>query len=369
MKCLRRDTSSSGSKTPLLTQTSADLTPAPAGIEKANKSSDDHKTSGSAIASEIIHHHKKGLLISLAAVVVVIVGMAYMIAKMMGPSTPATPNETAKDDPGISVGSGSNEDEDEARETPTPSPVVTDGVPRLAVLPFVIQGDAPDAAYLADEIPASIIDSMATLSGLTVVPRSSAFRHRDSAEDVTTIGLALGADYVLTGQITTRAGTMQVRAELVDVATDTQQWSERFDPSIDDTLEVETEITRRLVDALHLQITGEERAALARMRPVNPEAHAACLEGRFWWNKRTPEGLQKSIDLYEEAIRLDPEYGVAHAEIGKAYLMTGVYSQPPIEHMPLAYAALQRAIEIDPGLPEPHAGNPDRSLPGPGPCR
>ncbi|MCH7547328.1 MAG: tetratricopeptide repeat protein, partial [Planctomycetes bacterium] len=187
------------------------------------------------------------------------------------------------------------------------------------------------------------------------VPRSSAFRHRNSTEDVTAIGRALGADYILTGQITTRSGTMRIRAELIDVATGTQQWSERFDQPLDDTLAVETEITHRLVDALRLQITGEEQAALARQRPVNAEAHAACLEGRFWWNKRTPEGLQRAIDLYKKAVLLDPKYAMAHTELGKAYLVMGAYSHPPNEVMPLAYEALQRAIEIDPGLSEPHA--------------
>jgi serine/threonine-protein kinase len=165
----------------------------------------------------------------------------------------------------------------------------------------------------------------------------------------------LEADYVLTGTINTRGGTMRVRAELVDVATDTQQWGERFDPSIDDTLEVETEITNRLVNALRVQITGEERATLDRRRPVNADAHAVCLEGRFWWNKRTPEGLSRAVELYQEAIRLDPEYALAHSELGKAYLMQGVYSHPPLEVAPKAFEALQRAIEIDPSLSEAYA--------------
>ena len=145
-------------------------------------------------------------------------------------------------------------------------------------------------------------------------------------------------------------------AELIDVVTNTKQWSERYDQPLDDTLAIETEITRRLADALRVQITGEEQAALARQRPVNAEAHAACLEGRFWWNKRNPEGLQRAIDLYKKAVLLDPKYAMAHTELGKAYLMMGAYSQPPNELMPLAYESLLRAIEIDPGLPETHAG-------------
>ena len=226
--------------------------------------------------------------------------------------------------------------------------------PRLAVLPFEIIGDAPDAEYLADEIPASIIDSMATLSGLTVVPRSSAFRHRDSTEDVTTIGRSLQADYILTGQITARSGTMRVRAELVDVATDAQQWSERFDQPLDSTLVVEAEITRRLADALRLQITGAEQANLDRRKPVSAEAHAAYLRGRFWWNKRTRIGFEKALENFGRAIEIDPDYAQAHAAVATTHVLFGDYFNVLAERAPLARESAEKAIELAPNLAEPH---------------
>jgi TolB-like protein/Flp pilus assembly protein TadD/predicted Ser/Thr protein kinase len=229
-----------------------------------------------------------------------------------------------------------------------------DAAPRLAVLPFEIIGGVADAAYLADEIPASIIDTVSKLSGVTVVPRSSAFRHRDSRADVTAVGRALGADYVLTGQITTRSGTMRVRAELIDVATDTQQWSERVEQPLDDTLEVEAAIVRRLADALRLEITGEQQAAIDRRRPVSPEAHAAYLEGRFWWNKRTPESLDRALALYEEAAEIDSQYALAHAGRAEVFFIMSVYSRRPHDVMPRALAAATRAIELDPMMAPAH---------------
>ena len=150
----------------------------------------------------------------------------------------------------------------------------------LAVLPFVNDSGDQEADYLAAELPASIIDSLTTLSELHVVPRSTSFRLRNSDEEVTAIGRLLNADLVLIGQINMRGDELRVRAELIDVATNNQQWSHHYDQSLDDTLAVEKEITQRIAQALRLQSTGEEQIRLAKRRPENTEAHLAYLEGR-----------------------------------------------------------------------------------------
>ena len=220
----------------------------------------------------------------------------------------------------------------------------------LAVLPFEnISGD-PDIEYLAYELPASTIDSMSTISNLHVVPRSTTFRISGSAADSITIGRQLNVDFVLTGQIQTHNNELRVRAELIEVATNSQQWSQRYDQSLADTLAVEKEITQRITDALQLQISGEDRTRIERRRPINAEAHAAYLEGRFWWNKRTKAGFEKAIELHDRAIQLDSEYALAYAGRAETYVLMGFYSHPPRQVMPLAEQAARRAIELDPSL-------------------
>ncbi len=224
----------------------------------------------------------------------------------------------------------------------------------LAVLPFEnITGDS-DIEYLADELPASIIDSMATISNLHVVPRSTAFRHRNSTEDTVVIGQQLNVDFVLIGQFQSRDNELRVRAELIEVATKRQLWSKRYNQSLVDTLAVEREITQRITDALQLQITGEERTRIEQRRPVNAEAHAAYLEARYWWNKRTKTGFEKALELHERALQLDSEFALAYAGKAETYVLMGLYSRPSREVMPLAEQAARRAIELDPMLPGAH---------------
>ena len=220
----------------------------------------------------------------------------------------------------------------------------------LAVLPFENLSGVPDIEYLADELPASIIDALATISSLHVVPRNTAFRSRDSVEDITTIGRKLGVDFVLTGQIQARNGGLRVRAELINVATNSQQWSDHYDQSLTDTRVVEEELTGRIAQALHLQITGEEQSRLENRRPVNAEAHAAYLNGRFWWNKRTTEGFKKAIEFFDKAIEVDVDYALAYVGLADSYLLQGVYVDPPKQTYPKAKEAIRQALQIDPNM-------------------
>ena len=225
----------------------------------------------------------------------------------------------------------------------------------LAVLPFENISGNSDIEYLADELPASIIDSMATISNLHVVPRSTAFRSRDSAKDITTIGRQLGVDFVLTGQIRARNGGLRVRAELINVATDNQQWNNHYDQSLTDTRVVEEELTRRIAQALHLQITGEEQSRLDNRRPGSSQAHAAYLKGRFWWNKRTAVGFARALEQFKRAIALDSDYALAYLGLADTYNLMGIYTHDPREVVPKAVTAVDRVLEINPNLAEAYA--------------
>ncbi|GAF89119.1 unnamed protein product, partial [marine sediment metagenome] len=184
---------------------------------------------------------------------------------------------------------------------------------RLAVLPFERMSTDPDTDYLSEEIPASIIDSLSNLSELRVIPRSTAFRCKIGDRDIASIGRDLNATAVLTGQINTRGNGLRIRAELVDVATNRQLWSERYDRTLTDILAIERDIADRLSETLKVRLTGEDRTQLANRSTENAQAHRAYLEGRFWWNRRSREGYNKAIELFDEAIRLDPNHALAYA--------------------------------------------------------
>jgi serine/threonine protein kinase/tetratricopeptide (TPR) repeat protein len=235
-------------------------------------------------------------------------------------------------------------------ETKTPD------LPRLAVFQFESADALAHKAYLAREIPSIIIDGLSTLAGLHVVPRSTTFRHSVSESDIMELGSQLEADAILTGRIEAREGTLYVRAELLDVVTRGTRWSRRFDESIDDTLAIEQEMTRSIVQALELQITGEEQRRLASRRPVSSEAHRAYLEGRFEAFQRNAPALRRAIELYDRAIQTDPTFALAYAGKADAYCLLALgLAAPATQLMPRAEAAAEKALEHGDGLAEVHA--------------
>ena len=228
-------------------------------------------------------------------------------------------------------------------------------VPVIGVLPFEMTGVDADAAYLADEIPASVIDSLSEISFVHVIPRSSSFRHRGSTETIQAIGNALDADFVLTGQIVPRGKDLRIRAELVAVDTNRQLWSDRIDRSLNDTLAVETEITEQIVETLLIPVTRDESLKLQQRRPVSAEAHAANLKGRFWLSKRTAEGFAKAIEQFEQALALDSDYALAYLGLADTYNLMAFYTHDPREVVPKAVTAIDRVFQLNPNLAEAYA--------------
>ena len=225
----------------------------------------------------------------------------------------------------------------------------------LAVLPFQNLSTDPDAAYLADEIPASIIDGLATLSRLRVVPRSTAFRYEVGDKDIASIGRDLNSAAVLTGQINARGTDVRIRVELVDVLTNQQLWSARFDRTLTNVVAIEEDITARITRSLRIEMTGAERSRLKRRYPVMTEAHTIYLRGRSWWNKRGWDSLNKSIEFFDEAIRIDPQFALALAGKAEAYCILAWAFEPQLQAVPKARDAAKRALALNPDLAEAYA--------------
>jgi TolB-like protein len=235
------------------------------------------------------------------------------------------------------------------------APRESKGIESLAVLPFVNAGSDPDTAYLSDEIPASIINTLSRLSNLRVIPRPTAFRYRGRDADVRTVGRELRVAAVLTGQVTLRGEDLFIRVDLSDVTNDRQLWGERYDEKLADILTIEQDVAKQISDALRLELTVDDRTRLAKRHTENTEAHMAYLQGRFWWNQRTTEGLERAIDFFDEAIQEDPEYALAHAGIAEFYVVLPLWSVlRPREAYPKAEEAATRALELDNTLAGAH---------------
>ena len=225
----------------------------------------------------------------------------------------------------------------------------------IAVLPFANVGADPDTEYLSDGIAESIIHSLSRLPNLRVIARSTLSRFKGREVDPQAVGEELKVRAILTGRVFHRGESLVIKTELVDVRDGSQIWGENYSRKFADILALEEEISREISGKLRLKATGEEAQRLTRRATESPEAYRLYLKGLFYWNKRTVDGLRKGIELFQQAIELDPEYALAYAGIAHSYNQLGFYQYlPPREAFPRAKAAATRALELDPSLGEAH---------------
>ncbi len=226
----------------------------------------------------------------------------------------------------------------------------------VAVLPFVNASTDPNTEYLSDGITESLINNLAQLRGLRVMARTTVFRFKGREDDPQKIGRDLGVGAVLVGRLQPRGDLLTVQTELVDVATGSQLWGEQYNRRLADLLPMQDEISREISEKLRLRLTGEEKSRLASARAVNPDAYQLYLQGRFYWNKRSVEGIKKALDYMNQAVTKDPTYALAYAGLADCYAVVPSRGHIPQEEASTkGKAAAMRALELDPLLAEPHA--------------
>ncbi|HXM79717.1 MAG TPA: protein kinase, partial [Thermoanaerobaculia bacterium] len=226
----------------------------------------------------------------------------------------------------------------------------------LAVLPFVNAGGDPNAEYLSDGITESLIDSVSQIPGIKVVSRASAFHYKGKDVGARAVGKELGVRAVLTGRIVQRGDALSISAELVDARDDTHLWGEHYNRRLSDILAVQEEIARDISGKLRLRLTGEEKKRLTKRYTENAEAYGLYLKGRYHWNKRTGEDIQKGIGYFQQAIEKDPTYALAYAGLADSYVVLFAYAGlPSSETFPKAKAAALKALEMDDSLAQAHA--------------
>jgi eukaryotic-like serine/threonine-protein kinase len=226
----------------------------------------------------------------------------------------------------------------------------------IAVLPLSNAAGDAEAEYLCDGITETIISRLSRLNGLRVMSRSSVFRYKGADVDPIAAGRALNVGAVVSGRVLHRGDDLVVRAELVDLSDGSQLWGEQYNRKMADVFAVENEIATQISENLRLRLSGEEKQSLTRGSTQSAEAYRLYLQGRFYWNKRTGEGIRKGIEYFRRAIEADPSYAGAYAGLAHSYGVLGFHAiEPPGETFPKAKAAAMRALELDPTLAEARA--------------
>jgi serine/threonine protein kinase len=226
----------------------------------------------------------------------------------------------------------------------------------IAVLPFENVGADPNTEYLSEGITESLINTLSQLSNLSVMSRSSVFHYKGKEIDPNKAGKELGVKVVLTGRVTQRGDNLQISTELVDVSNNTNIWGEQYNRKLSDILTVQEEISKEISRQLSLKLVGEEEKKLAKRSTENTEAYQLYLKGRFHWNKRTSDDLQKAVDYFNKAIEKDPNFAQAYAGLASTYAILPEYSGLPAkDNIPKAEIAARKALELDATMAEPHA--------------
>jgi TolB-like protein len=231
-----------------------------------------------------------------------------------------------------------------------------DIIDSVAVLPFVNTSSDPDAGCLALGIPGSIIHNLSQIPQLRVIAwnATSSLKSRDSSLQPSAPQVSARA--VLRGRIWQRGNRLRLQVDLVDSTTDEELWGEQYDRDITEVFSVQDEISSEVSQKLRLKLTGEQADRLVRRHTQNIEAYHLYLRGRRNSEKRSTEGFKKGIECLTEAIRKDPNYALAYAELAHCIYMPAYYGRlAPQEAYPRAKELALKALEMDDSLGEAHA--------------
>lgn len=223
----------------------------------------------------------------------------------------------------------------------------------VAVLPFVYEGGKEDSEYLSDGVAESIISSLSTLPELSVRGRSSAFRFRNAGGDLKKIGAELGVGALVTGRVTEIGDDVSLYAELTDTVRDKVLWSQTYRGRRSELSSLQSSLVVDVSSALRKKLSGNDAVRLKRNYPESSEAYRSYLKGRYYWNKRSIDGLRKSVEHYNRALEADPNFALAYVGLAESYVIFDSYGVAPAhESMPLGKAAALKALEIDDSLSE-----------------
>jgi TolB-like protein/Tfp pilus assembly protein PilF len=229
------------------------------------------------------------------------------------------------------------------------------GISMVAVLPFENATGDPANEYLSDGISESLINKLSGLHGLHVISRTSAFSLKGLKMAPMEIARKLGADALILGSLTQHGSSLNVSAELVSARDASQLWGEKYARRADDVLQVESEIATTIAQALHHQLSGEEKGQLAHNETSDPEAYRLYLKGRDFLIGSQAE-MDKSVDYFQQAIGRAPDYALAHAGLAEAYTRQAfLRAGDRKEALAKARPAVARALELDPNLAEAHS--------------
>ncbi len=227
---------------------------------------------------------------------------------------------------------------------------------RVAVLPLKNMSPDPNDEYFADGMTEELITALSGLNELTVIARTSVMQYKNSPKRVVDVGRELKTGTVIEGSVRKAANKVRITVQMVDAKTEGHLWAQNYDRQMDDIFAIQSEIAEKVADALKVKLIESTKRRLEKGPTENTEAYMLYLKGRYYWNERTKPSIEKGIAYLHKAVEADPKLALAYSDLADAHVVMSDYGMMPTSE---AHAKVQeyttRALEIDPGLSQPHA--------------
>ena len=239
----------------------------------------------------------------------------------------------------------------ERMSLPTTNTTTPTGKTAIAVLPFSDMSANKDQEYFSDGLSDELLSVLSRNPKLQVTSRTSAFSFKGKDVDIKTIAQKLNVTHVLEGSVRKAGNQLRITAQLIEVATDSHLWSQTYDRQMDNIFAVQDEIANSVAGALKVALEG---ARTSKAQGTNPEAYNAYLQGRYFYDRRSKEDLEKAIGYYQQAIRIDPNYAPAWVGLSRVHIRQADNGESVDEGYAKARKEVQKALELDPNLAEAH---------------
>lgn len=238
--------------------------------------------------------------------------------------------------------------------TPPPPPAVRIA---LAVLPFDNLSGDPGQEYFSDGLTDEMITQLATVNPqrLAVLARTSAMRYKHADKGVDEIRRELHVDYVVEGSVRREGQRVRITAQLIQASDQTHVWAKTYERDLRDILTLQIEVAQDIARQVNVNVTPEGQVRFARSPTLSLEAHEAYVKGRYFWNRRTEDGLRKGIEYFQTVIGEEPGYAPAYDGMADCWIALGWYGHMrPREAFPRAEEAASRALALDDSLAAAH---------------
>jgi TolB-like protein/Tfp pilus assembly protein PilF len=227
---------------------------------------------------------------------------------------------------------------------------------RIAVLPFSNISPDPADEYFADGMTEELIATMSRLGGLKVIARTSVMGYKGGHKKISEVAKELEVGSVLEGSVRKAGDRVRITIQLIDSRTSEHLWAESYERELRDIFAIQSEVSNTVAQALKVHLTSLEKVLIGKKQTLSPEAHTLYMKGRFYWNERSKEKIDKALVYFKKAVELDPGFALAYSGISDCYSVAVDYGWVnPDTGYPLAKENALKAIEIDDSLAEAHA--------------